>query len=328
VLPLLDTAGRIHGLQFLRTSAQAREGEAAREGVLASGLIKKGHFHLIGAPQHLVLVAEGYATGATLHEATGYPVAIAFDAGNLAPVVAALRSALQAQARILICADDDASATATPASTAPVPRRWRSTAPGWCRASPTRPRAAPSSKPTATSSPTSTTCTRWKACTSCAPRSKPASRSLTGTLPARVHHHRGRGARRKAQADRVDERPARALLAGVRAQRRRLRSPGAHPAVAVGHARRVRAQGHPPRLGRASGPRHRAHPRGRLRSDRHGSADHLQPLRRLADGAEGRQVRSPARAAAVHVQRRRQRGALTTGCSSGSRTRSSTRARR
>jgi putative DNA primase/helicase len=97
VLPLLDTAGRIHGLQFLRTSAQAAKAKRPAKEFWPAGLIKKGHFHLIGAPQHLVLVAEGYATGASLHEATGYPVAIAFDAGNLAPVVAALR-ALQAHA--------------------------------------------------------------------------------------------------------------------------------------------------------------------------------------------------------------------------------------
>lgn len=107
VLPLLDTAGRIHGLQFLRTSAQAAKARRPAKEFWPAGLIKKGHFHLIGAPQHLVLVAEGYATGATLHEATGYPVAIAFDAGNLVPVVAALRSRYK-RTRILICADDDA----------------------------------------------------------------------------------------------------------------------------------------------------------------------------------------------------------------------------
>ncbi|MFC7556311.1 hypothetical protein ACFQU7_34900 [Pseudoroseomonas wenyumeiae] len=31
-----------------------------------------------------LLVAEGYATGATLHEATRLPVVVAFNAGNLA----------------------------------------------------------------------------------------------------------------------------------------------------------------------------------------------------------------------------------------------------
>ena len=45
---------------------------------------RKGAF-LIGNPDR-VLLAEGYATAASLHEATGLPVAVAFDAGNLMPV--------------------------------------------------------------------------------------------------------------------------------------------------------------------------------------------------------------------------------------------------
>lgn len=106
VVPLLDGAGKIHGLQFLRTEAQAKANKRPVKEFWPAGVIKKGHFHLIGAPQHVVLVAEGYATGATLHEATTYPVAIAFDAGNLAAVAAALRKRYR-NVRILICADDD-----------------------------------------------------------------------------------------------------------------------------------------------------------------------------------------------------------------------------
>lgn len=58
---------------------------------------KQGLFHLLGAlpAAHtndmaaVVLMAEGYATAATLHMATGHPVAVAFDAGNLTPVAKA-----------------------------------------------------------------------------------------------------------------------------------------------------------------------------------------------------------------------------------------------
>src|SRR5690606_18060110 len=106
VLPLLDGAGKIHGLQFLRSTKQAAQANRPAKEFWPAGLVKKGHFHLIGAPQHLVLVAEGYATAATLHEATGYPVAVAFDAGNLAPVAAALHKRYR-RARVLVCADDD-----------------------------------------------------------------------------------------------------------------------------------------------------------------------------------------------------------------------------
>lgn len=121
VLPLLDTAGRIHGLQFLRTAAQAKQARRPAKEFFPVGVAKKGHFHLIGAPQHIVLVAEGYATAASLHMATGLPVAIAFDAGNLAPVAEALRKRYR-RTRILICADDDSfsegNAGITGASTA------------------------------------------------------------------------------------------------------------------------------------------------------------------------------------------------------------------
>ena len=106
VLPLLDVGGRIHGLQFLRTAAQARTAKRPTKEFWPAGVVKKGHFHLIGSPGWIVLVAEGYATAATLHEATGYPVAVAFDAGNLAPVATALRKHYK-RTRILICADDD-----------------------------------------------------------------------------------------------------------------------------------------------------------------------------------------------------------------------------
>lgn len=107
VVPLADAGGRIHGLQFLRTNAQATEGKRPAKEFWPAGIAKKGHFHLLGHQPHwIVLVAEGYATAATLHAATGYPVACAFDAGNLMPVADALRARYK-QAKILVCADDD-----------------------------------------------------------------------------------------------------------------------------------------------------------------------------------------------------------------------------
>lgn len=106
VLPLLDTGSQIHGLQFLRTAGAAEKARRPAKEFWPAGLVKKGHFHLIGSPQWIVLVAEGYATGASLHQATGHPVAIAFDAGNLLPVAQALHKRYPF-AKILLCADDD-----------------------------------------------------------------------------------------------------------------------------------------------------------------------------------------------------------------------------
>ena len=102
VIPVTDTHGRMHGLQVIYPEKK----HGRDKDFWPAGLAKKGHFHQIGVITDVVLIAEGYATGASLHEATGRPVVVAFDAGNLAPVAAAIH-AKHKSARILICADDD-----------------------------------------------------------------------------------------------------------------------------------------------------------------------------------------------------------------------------
>lgn len=107
VIPLLDTAGQVHGLQVIRTASEADQAKRPAKEFWPAGVTKRGHFHLIGLPSTILLLCEGYATGATLHAATSLPTAIAFDAGNLVPVAQALHKRYP-QAKILICADDDA----------------------------------------------------------------------------------------------------------------------------------------------------------------------------------------------------------------------------
>lgn len=51
-------------------------------------------------------IAEGYATGASIHEATGYPVCIAFHAGNLLLVSQKMRERFPNR-KIIVCVDDD-----------------------------------------------------------------------------------------------------------------------------------------------------------------------------------------------------------------------------
>ena len=109
VIPMCDAAGKIHGLQIIRSAASAKIHRRPEKEFWPAGLAKKGHFHLLGVPDGLILIAEGYATGASLHQATGHPVAVAFDAGSLAPVSAALRKRYP-RARVLVCGDDDAFA--------------------------------------------------------------------------------------------------------------------------------------------------------------------------------------------------------------------------
>lgn len=79
---------------------------------------KKGCGHLIGtlSPDAPLLVAEGYATAASLHEATGFPVVVAFDAGNLHPVAQALRSRYP-DVDLVIAGDDDRNTDGNPGRT-------------------------------------------------------------------------------------------------------------------------------------------------------------------------------------------------------------------
>jgi putative DNA primase/helicase len=72
---------------------------------------KKGAFFVVysrelEAQPPILCVAEGYATAATVFEATGFPVAVVFDCGNLEHVGAELRKKYPA-AELLYCADND-----------------------------------------------------------------------------------------------------------------------------------------------------------------------------------------------------------------------------
>ena len=71
---------------------------------------KRGGYHIIGrvpGPGEVLAFCEGYATGATIHELTGWPVMVCFDASNL-PVVASLMREAFPLAAFIICADNDA----------------------------------------------------------------------------------------------------------------------------------------------------------------------------------------------------------------------------
>jgi putative DNA primase/helicase len=99
IVPLRDISGKLWSLQTIHPDGTKR--------FLAGGR-KTGCFHLIGSPKAggPLYVAEGYATGASLHRATGNPVAIAFDAGNLEPVVEALTKAYS-QTSLILAGDED-----------------------------------------------------------------------------------------------------------------------------------------------------------------------------------------------------------------------------
>jgi len=104
LVPMRDAAGRLQNLQRILPNKPA----TGTDKLFLRGGKKSGMFHLLGDPAaaSVLLVAEGYATAASVHQATGRPCAVAFDAGNLPHVAKALHQAHPA-ALIVICGDDD-----------------------------------------------------------------------------------------------------------------------------------------------------------------------------------------------------------------------------
>ena len=95
-------SGRIQTLEYIN-----QEGAKWYE----KGCPKKGAVCVLPNKEALkeadvVLMVEGYATGASVHLATGLPVAVAFDAGNIKDAARAIKAKIP-NARITICADND-----------------------------------------------------------------------------------------------------------------------------------------------------------------------------------------------------------------------------
>ena len=99
LVPVQDADGRLWSLQKIGPDGFKQFQEGGR----AAG----GHF-VIGDVRQPgpVLIAEGYATATTLHEMTGMPAIVAFNAGNLLPVAQTYR-ALDPDRAIYIAGDDD-----------------------------------------------------------------------------------------------------------------------------------------------------------------------------------------------------------------------------
>lgn len=84
IIDFRNAAGEIRTIQFIHSTP---EGKTYKQWL--AGGEKKGNFHIIGkivnAPK--IYVAEGWATGMSVHMASGAPVVVAGDAGNLLSVV-------------------------------------------------------------------------------------------------------------------------------------------------------------------------------------------------------------------------------------------------
>lgn len=107
VLPVYDsTTDELSGLQFIAGDGTKRfmSGSRTKGGYLRLG-------YLTGA-DHIV-ICEGFATGSTIAAATGLPVVVAFNCGNLLVVGSAVRRR-HTNARITIAADDDQATPGNP----------------------------------------------------------------------------------------------------------------------------------------------------------------------------------------------------------------------
>jgi putative DNA primase/helicase len=108
IVPAYNAQGNISTLEFI-------DGEAAKR--FLKGAKKSGCWFTIGEPTDTICVCEGYATGASIFEATGYQTVVAFDATNLLSVSEAIR-AKHPTTKIVLCADDDAETESNPGLTA------------------------------------------------------------------------------------------------------------------------------------------------------------------------------------------------------------------
>ncbi len=106
LLPLYDETGKIWSLQFIDRTGNKR--------FLKNGR-KKGCFLSIGGTpkNNRVVICEGYATGASIHESTGDFVIICFDAGNIKNVARNLRR-IYREETFIYAADNDIHADGQP----------------------------------------------------------------------------------------------------------------------------------------------------------------------------------------------------------------------
>jgi len=97
LIPLFNTDGEMCNIQSV-----SDEGEK----YFAQGGQVKGCFFMIGTPEKYLILCEGYATGASIHQATGEAVVVCFNAGNIKDVGKEL-SIKYPDISLMIAADDD-----------------------------------------------------------------------------------------------------------------------------------------------------------------------------------------------------------------------------
>ena len=98
MVPGYNNSGMLCTVQYINRDGQKR---------FETGSQKKGAFYEIAGEGDKIIIAEGYSTAASIHEATGHTVIVAFDAGNLVPVAEIIRKKYGTDLEIVIAADND-----------------------------------------------------------------------------------------------------------------------------------------------------------------------------------------------------------------------------
>ncbi|HHF7368215.1 TPA: zincin-like metallopeptidase domain-containing protein [Legionella bozemanae] len=102
-IPATDCEGTLWTIQYIAEDGTKRFAKDSK---------KEGCFHVLGGLEKLadapvIIIAEGYATAATIKDATRLPAVVsAFDSGNLKPVAKALHDKFP-NTPIIVAADDD-----------------------------------------------------------------------------------------------------------------------------------------------------------------------------------------------------------------------------
>ena len=102
VVPLYGQDGQLSTLQYIAHDGTKLYHPGGQTG---------GKFWMIGTADEpgSIYIAEGFATAATIHEATHRPVVVAYSASNLVPVTGSMREMYGQAQDIVIVADNDAS---------------------------------------------------------------------------------------------------------------------------------------------------------------------------------------------------------------------------
>lgn len=104
LVPMHDSSGNLVNLQRINAEGNKR---FLRGGQTAGAYVS------LGAVRQRILICEGYATGASLHEMTGDAVACCLSASNLTTVALSLKQRYP-DAELIVCGDDDRNNPANP----------------------------------------------------------------------------------------------------------------------------------------------------------------------------------------------------------------------